>query len=65
MSAFLFYSYVSFCALFRTCRGQIQDETSLKLIDHDIFSMETHKQGGLTMLKKPLHFDALIETEEY
>lgn len=40
-----------------TVWGEIQDAASLKLIDEYIFSLPTHKQGGLKMLNEPIPFD--------
>lgn len=43
-----------------TVWGELQDETSLALLD-TVWTLPAHDQGGLTMLDEPLHFEMSLE----
>ncbi|KAL3912132.1 MAG: hypothetical protein SGILL_007005, partial [Bacillariaceae sp.] len=40
--------------------GRIEDETSFQVID-TIFNLPMHKQGMMSMLQDPIHFDMSLE----
>ena len=46
-----------------TVWGIIQDDKSFEVLDK-VWTLPTHKQGGLNLINEPLHFDMSLEVSE-
>jgi hypothetical protein len=45
------------CSCVSCTGGEIQDEESMKVVNHIIMELPSKNHGGLTFLEKPLHID--------